>query len=155
MKTLKTKISPKCILLLKKKILLVPVYSVFASIWNGNQSPWFQNKWCMPNNLWCKNYLRFYVEYIFLKILYQILYSCGVCKHRQDFMYSGNPHGISYKCVDAQEFSWLFTKMDPHVTNTHPPTHPLYSNTVFLWCIQAWAEFMYSGNPHGVSYKSV
>ena len=54
-----------------------------------------------------------------------ILYSCGVYKHRQNFMYSVNPHGISYKGVYAPELSWLFTMMDPHMTNTHPPTHQL------------------------------
>ena len=125
---MKTKISPKCTLLLKKKILLVPVYSVFPVFEMGIRAHDFKISDVCQTTFDVKKYLRFYVEYIFLKILYQILYSCGIYKHRQNFMYSGNPHGISYKCVYAQEFSWLFTKMDPHVTNTHPPT-------VFQYCI--------------------
>ena len=45
------------------------------------------------------------------------MYSCGVHKHGQNFMYSGNPHGVSCMGVYSPELSWLFTKMDPYVTN--------------------------------------
>ena len=57
-KSWKQKISPKCILLLKKKDTTGTCLFSFSSIWNGNQSPWFQNKWCMPNNLWCKKLFK-------------------------------------------------------------------------------------------------
>ena len=132
---MKTKISPKCILLFKKRYycLLVPVYSVFPVFEMGIGAHHFKISDVCQTTFDVKKYLRFYVEYIFLKILYQILYSCGVYKHRQNFMYSGNPHGISYKCVYAQEFSWLFTKMDPHEIQ-YSPTHCipiLYSSGVY------------------------
>ena len=35
----------------------------------------------------------------------------------------------SYKDVYAAELSWLFTKMDPYVTNTHSPNQPTHPPT--------------------------
>ena len=44
----------------------------------------------------------------------------------------------SYKGVHAAELSWLFTKMDPYVTNTHPTnplTHSLTHKIDFYLCV--------------------
>ena len=70
MKKLKTKINPKCILLLKKKKILpvlVPVYSVFPVFKMGIRAHDFKISDVCQTTFDVKNYLRFMSSTFFLR----------------------------------------------------------------------------------------
>ena len=67
MKKLKTKNKSQMYTFIEKKILLVPVYSVFPVFEMGIRAHDFKMSDVCQTTFDVKKYLRFYVEYIFLR----------------------------------------------------------------------------------------